>query len=391
MMDIRLFKRLDWTLLAAVLLLCLYGLLMIHSATRAPDASGFAPPGEFVRKQALWLLIGLAAFILTIFFDYEKIARWHIPIYALTLLLLLLVLKIGRAPTGAASWIALGGFRLQPSEFAKIAVILSLAAFLSSRIGAIHRPRVLLLSLLIPAVPVLLVILQPDFGTALVIIAIWFGSLYLVGARARQLAAVFACGLLLFTAMSYLDRLPLERIRPAALGRALAHAGLKDYQKRRLTIFLNPQADPLGAGYHIIQSRLSIGSGQLLGRGLFHGTQSRLRFIPERHTDFIFSVVGEELGLVGALAMLLLYFFIFWRGLRIALRSRDHLGSLLAAGAISMLIFHAIINLGMSVGLMPVTGLPLPFVSYGGSNLLTSSIAFALLQNVHMRRQKLMF
>ncbi|MDH4180339.1 MAG: rod shape-determining protein RodA, partial [Armatimonadota bacterium] len=365
MMDIRLFKRLDWTLLAAVLLLCLYGLLMIHSATRAPDASGFAPPGEFVRKQALWLLIGLAAFILTIFFDYEKIARWHIPIYALTLLLLLLVLKIGRAPTGAASWIALGGFRLQPSEFAKIAVILSLAAFLSSRIGAIHRPRVLLLSLLIPAVPVLLVILQPDFGTALVIIAIWFGSLYLVGARARQLAAVFACGLLLFTAMSYLDRLPLERIRPAALGRALAHAGLKDYQKRRLTIFLNPQADPLGAGYHIIQSRLSIGSGQLLGRGLFHGTQSRLRFIPERHTDFIFSVVGEELGLVGALAMLLLYFFIFWRGLRIALRSRDHLGSLLAAGAISMLIFHAIINLGMSVGLMPVTGLPLPFVSYG--------------------------
>ncbi|UCC68444.1 MAG: rod shape-determining protein RodA [Armatimonadota bacterium] len=391
MMDIRLLKRLDWTLLAAVLLLCLYGLLMIYSATRAPNASGFAPPSDFVRKQSLWLLIGLAAFILTIFFDYEKIARWHIPIYALTLLLLVLVLSIGRAPTGAVSWIAIGSFRLQPSEFAKIAVILSLAAFLSSRIGAIHRPRVLLLSLLIPAVPVLLVILQPDFGTALVIIAIWFGALYLVGARARQLAAVFTCGLLLFTAMWYLDRLPLERIRPAALGRALAHTGLKDYQKRRLTIFLNPQADPLGAGYHIIQSRLTIGSGQLLGRGLFHGTQSRLRFIPERHTDFIFSVVGEELGLLGALAMLLLYFFIFWRGLRIALRARDHLGSLLAAGAISMLIFHAIINLGMSVGLMPVTGLPLPFVSYGGSNLLTSSIAFGLLQNVHMRRQKLMF
>jgi len=390
-MDIRLAKRLDWWLLAAVLLLCLYGLLMIYSATRAPDAAGFAPPSEFARKQALWVLIGLAAFAFTLFFDYEKIARWHIPLYAFILLLLVAVLKIGRSPTGAASWIAVGGFRLQPSEFAKIAVILSLAALLSQRIGAIHRLRVVLASLLIPAVPVFLVVLQPDFGTALVIIAIWFGSLYLVGARARQLGAVFACGLALFTAMWFLDRVPLERVRPAPLGKVLAHARLKEYQKRRLTIFLNPQADPLGAGYHIIQSQLAIGSGQLLGRGLFRGTQSRLRFIPERHTDFIFSVVGEELGLVGSLGMLLLYFLLFWRGLRIALRARDPLGSLLAAGAISMLIFHAVINLGMSVGIMPITGLPLPFVSYGGSNLVTSFVAFGLLQNVHIRRDKIVF
>ncbi len=390
-MDLRLLRRLDWTLFAAVLLLCLYGLLMIHSATRPPDAPGFASPSEFVERQALWLLIGLAAFILTISFDYGKIARWHIPIYTLVLILLVLVLRIGRAPTGAASWVALGGFRMQPSEFAKIAVILSLAALLSHRIEAIHRLPVVVASLFIPAVPVLLVVLQPDFGTALVIIAIWFGCLYLAGARLRHLAAVFACGLLLFAAMWYLDSLPLEQIRPAPLGKVLDHAGLQDYQKRRLTIFLNPQADPLGAGYHVIQSRLAIGSGQLLGRGLFHGTQSRLHFIPERHTDFIFSVVGEELGLLGALAMLLLYFLLFWRGLRIALRARDHLGSLLAAGAISMLIFHTLINIGMSLGIMPVTGLPLPFVSYGGSNLLTSSIAFGLLQNVHMRRQKLIF
>jgi len=175
------------------------------------------------------------------------------------------------------------------------------------------------------------------------------------------------------------------------LASILAKARLKDYQKRRLTIFLNPRADPLGAGYHVIQSRLAVGSGKITGRGLFRGTQSRLRFIPERHTDFIFSVVGEEFGLLGGLAMLSLYFLIFWRGLRIAIRARDPLGSLLAAGAISMLIFHTLVNLGMSVGLMPITGLPLPFVSYGGSNLLVSFIAFGLLQNVHMRRDKIIF
>ncbi len=390
-MDVRLLKRLDWVLFAVVVLLCTYGLLMIHSATRAPNAAGFAPPSDFARRQALWLLVGMAAFVVTIYFDYEKITRWHIPVYAVILVLLVLVLKVGRAPTGAASWIGVGSFRLQPSEFAKIAVILSLSGFLSQRIEAIHRLRVVLISLIIAAAPGLLVVLQPDFGTALVIIAIWFGSLYLAGARLRQLAAVFVCGLALFALMWNVDRLPLERVRPAPLGRLLAQARLKDYQKQRLTIFLNPQADPLGAGYHIIQSRLTIGSGEVFGRGLFHGTQSRLRFIPERHTDFIFSVVGEELGLVGSAAMLVLYFVLFWRGLRIALRGRDHLGPLLAAGAIAMLIFHAVINLGMSVGIMPVTGLPLPFVSYGGSNLLTSFIAFGLLQNVHMRRDKIVF
>jgi rod shape determining protein RodA len=390
-LDARLIRRLDWWLLAAVLALCLYGLLMIYSATREPEATGLAAPSSFAQKQALWLLVGIFAFFVTVLFDYERIARWHIPLYLLVLGLLAAVLTVGRAPTGAASWIALGPFRLQPSELAKIAVILSLASFLGRRIDAIHRPAVVLASLLIPALPVLFVLLQPDFGTALVIIAIWFGAVYLAGARARHLLAVFACGLALFALMWSLERLPVERVRPPMLARILAEASLKDYQRRRLTIFLNPQADPLGAGYHIIQSRVAIGSGQLLGRGIFHGTQSRLRFIPERHTDFIFSVIGEELGLLGALLMLLLYFFIFWRGLRVAIRSREPLGSLLAAGAISMLIFHTIVNIGMSINVMPITGLPLPFVSYGGSNLLASFIAFGLLQNVHMRRDKIIF
>lgn len=390
MLDRRLLRRLDWTLLIAVLALCAFGLVMVYSATRTAQSTGLARPSPLAGKQALWMLIGLVAFVLTILFDYEKIARWHIPIYAASLALLMAVLVIGRAPTGAVSWIAIGGFRLQPSELSKIAVMLSLAAFLSRRMDSVGRPRAVLLSLLIPAVPMLLVLMQPDFGTALVIIAIWFGALYLAGARARHLGIVFAVGVVLFAAMWKLDRLPLQRA-PKPVAKVLAKAALKDYQKRRLTIFLNPQADPLGAGYHIIQSRVAVGSGEVVGRGLFHGTQSRLRFIPERHTDFIFSVVGEELGLVGCVAMVALFLFVFWRGLRIAMRARDSLGTLVAAGAISMLIFHTIVNIGMSVNIMPITGLPLPFVSYGGSNLLASFIAFGLLQNVHMRRDRIIF
>ncbi len=391
MFDSRLARRLDWPLIVAVLALCLYGLVMVYSATRSPEAAGLAPPSSFVLKQVTWLLLGLAIFVVTLLVDYERIARWHVPLYVAAAVLLVIVLFVGQAPTGAASWIAIGGFRLQPSEFAKIALILSLAAFLGPRVERVQSMRLVLASLLLPAVPVLLVVLQPDFGTALVLLAIWFGALYLAGARVVHLGAVLVGGLALFALMWNLDRLPVIRSMPQPISGLVSKVALKDYQKRRLTIFLNPQADPLGAGYHVIQSRVAIGSGQLTGRGLFRGTQSRLRFIPERHTDFIFSVVGEELGLVGAVAMLFLYLFLFWRGLRVAIRARDPLGSLLAAGAISMLIFHTMVNIGMGLNIMPVTGLPLPFVSYGGSNLVASFVALGLLQNVHIRRDRMLF
>lgn len=391
MLDARLLKRLDWLLFGVVLALSLGGLVMIYSATRSPEAAGLSPPSAYAQKQLLWLLVSLAAFAITIFFDYEKTARWHLPFYVIAVGLLVAVLKIGFAPTGATSWITLGSFRLQPSELAKIAVILSLANFLARRMEAVGSVGVVLKSLLLAGVPVLLVLLQPDFGTALVIVAVWFGSVYLAGAKAKHLVTVLACGVAVFAAMWNLDRLPADQMRPRVVGKMISHAALKDYQKRRLTVFLNPQADPLGAGYHIIQSRVAIGSGQTWGRGLFRGTQSRLRFIPERHTDFIFSVVGEELGLAGAGAMLMMFLFLFWRGLRIARQARDPLGSLLASGAVSMLIFHTVVNVSMSVNIMPITGIPLPFVSYGGSNLLVSFIAFGLLQNVHMRRDKLIF
>ena len=385
-----LLRRLDWTLAAAVGALCVCGLVMVYSATRGAEAPGMVPPSPLAQKQALWMLIGIGAFAAAIAFDYEAIARWHAPIYAGALALLIAVLIIGHSPTGASSWIAIGSFRLQPSELTKIAVMLSLAAFLSRRRDTIGRPRVVLLSLLIPTVPVLLVLLQPDFGTALVIIAIWFGVLYLVGAKARHLAAVLAAGVALFALMWNLGRLPLQEV-PEPVAKIVSKVALRDYQKRRLTVFLNPQADPLGAGYHVIQSRVAVGSGQVVGRGLGGGTQGRLRFIPERHTDFVFSVVGEELGFIGSAAVVGLFLLLFWRGLRIAMLARDSLGTLIAAGAVSMLIFHAIVSIGMSVNIMPITGLPLPFVSYGGSNLLASFIAFGLLQNVHMRRDRIIF
>jgi rod shape determining protein RodA len=388
--DPRVLRRLDWTLLLAVLALCACGLVMVYSATRAGEAPGSAPPGPLAHRQALWMLIGLVAFLLTVAADYDTIARCHIPIYVGALVLLVVVLVAGRAPTGAASWIAIGSFRLQPSELAKIAVLLSLAAFLSRRIDAMGQPRVVLLALLIAAAPVLLVLLQPDFGTALVIIAIWFGALYLAGAKARHLGVAVVAGAALFTLMWNLDRLSLQAM-PSPLAKIVSKVALKEYQKRRFTVFLNPQADPLGAGYHIIQSRVAVGSGRAFGRGLFHGTQSRLRFIPERHTDFIFSVVGEETGFAGSLAIVALFLFVFWRGLRIAMRARDSLGMLLAAGAVSMLIFHTLVNIGMSINIMPITGIPLPFVSYGGSNLLISFIAFGLIQNVHIRRESIIF
>jgi rod shape determining protein RodA len=388
---LRLFRGLDWTLFAAVLALCLFGLLMIYSATRAPGTVGAGAPSEFSRKQLLWLLLALGAFGGTVAISYQSIARWHFLFYGAIIALLVAVLAIGRAPTGAASWIAIGSFRLQPSEFAKLSVILSLSAFVSRRTQAVGLLPTVLQSLLIAAAPVLLVLVQPDFGTALVIIAIWFGTLGLAGARARHLAGVLVCGVVLFAMMWGIGNLPIQRIHPRALRTIIAHIALKDYQKRRLTVFLNPRADPLGAGYHVIQSKVGIGSGEAFGRGLLRGTQSRLRFIPGRHTDFIFSVVGEETGFAGALLMLSLFLLVFWRGLRIAARARDPLGSLLAAGAVTMLFFHTIVNVGMAANIMPITGIPLPFVSYGGSNLVASFVAFGLIQNVHMRTERMIF
>jgi rod shape determining protein RodA len=372
MFHLRWLKRLDWWLLGVALALAGLGLVMIYSATRANVELTGGNPMVFMRRQAVWLLVSLVAMAAIIYVDYRTVMAAYRPVYGVCLALLALVLVVGHAPTGATSWFALGPLRGQPSEFAKLGLAVALASYASRHLHEMRRLRPFLVSLLVVGGPALLVFAQPDLGTALVLVAMWAAVVYVAGARGWYLAGAVALGLLMAAMMWQADL-------------------LKPYQKARLAVFLNPQSDPLGAGYHIIQSKIAIGSGGLVGRGLFHGTQSQLQFIPERHTDFIFSVVGEELGLVGALAVVALYTILLLRGLAIVRQTTDPRGALLAVAIVAMLAFHIIVNVGMTISIMPVTGLPLPLLSYGGSNLLTTLLGLGLLLNVGMRRQSLVF
>lgn len=376
-MDKRLLKNLDWQLLCYVLALAGLGLVVISSATQVrwgePETLTF-----FVR-QARWLVVALAAMAVVLMVDYHLLARWVPVLYALNVGLLLAVKFFGREALGAQRWLQIGPIDIQPSEFAKLLLIVTLAHHLARREGNMPAWRDMVVPFVHTGVPMLLVLMQPDLGTSLVFVAITFGMLYIAGVPGRRLAALGLGGLAL--AIGYIG----------AHFRYGIPVPLKDYQLKRLIVFLDPESDPLGAGYHIIQSEIAIGSGRLTGQGLYAGTQNQLNYLPEQHTDFIFSVIGEELGFIGGAAVILLFFLILRRGLLAVAQARDLYGSLLAAGVVSMISFHVLVNIGMTMGLMPVTGVPLPFVSYGGSALLTNSMAVALLLNVRMRRQKILF
>ena len=363
----RLLRRTDLTLIAAAAAIVIMSLVIIGSATHVNT------PSEerywFVQRQGISILIdiALAAFLMN--FDYKILQRYGNHFYVFNLILLILVMLIGQSALGAQRWIALGPISIQPSEFSKLIMIIALAAMMEKR-GKIQS-----LSDLAPVagyvlVPFLLVLKQPDLGTSLVFLAIFFGMVFVAGIRLRILFGIFGLGL---AAMPVLWHF------------------LKDYQKMRIMVFMDPNVDPLGAGYHIIQSKIAIGSGLLFGKGLFGGTQSQLNFLPENHTDFIFSVVGEELGFVGCTVLLLLYLIVLWRGVRIAQDASDTFGRLLAVGITSMIAFHVLVNVGMTMGIMPVTGIPLPLMSYGVSSLTTNIMAIAILLNIQLRRQKLLF
>jgi rod shape determining protein RodA len=249
-------------------------------------------------------------------------------------------------------------------------MIISLATMLEERVGKLNNIHDLLPVAAYVGVPFLLVLKQPDLGTSLVFMAIFFGMVFTCGINLRLLGGIFATGIAM---------MPL-----------LWHF-LKDYQKMRIMVFMDPNVDPLGSGYHIIQSKIAIGSGMLFGKGLFEGTQSQLDFLPENHTDFIFAVVGEELGFIGVVVLLLLYLVVLWRGVQIAQDASDIFGRLLAVGITSMLAFHVLVNVGMTLGIMPVTGIPLPLMSYGVSSLTTNIVAIAILLNIQLRKKKLEF
>ena len=364
----RLLRRTDLTLIAATAAIVIMSLVIIGSATHVNT------PSEerywFVQRQGISILvdIGLAIFLMN--FDYKVLQRYGHHFYEFNLILLVLVMLIGQTALGAQRWIALGPISIQPSEFSKLIMIISLAAILEKKGGKINTLKGLLPVAAYVGVPFILVLKQPDLGTSLVFLAIFVGMIFIAGIRLRLLMGFFVAGM-------------------AAL--PVVWHFLKDYQKMRIMVFLDPNVDPLGAGYHIIQSKIAIGSGMLFGKGLFGGTQSQLNFLPENHTDFIFSVVGEELGFVGCVILLLLYLVILWRGLQIARDASDTFGRLLAVGIISMIAFHVLVNVGMTMGIMPVTGIPLPLMSYGVSSLTTNIMAIAILLNIRLRRQKLLF
>lgn len=361
-------KRIDLTLVAATMAIMVISLITIGSATHI-NTSGDAR-FWYVQRQGIFALINIALAAFLMNFDYKMLQRYGKKLYIFNLIILVAVMLVGQSALGAQRWIAIGPIAIQPSEFSKIIMIVCLAAMLEDRIGKLNTFRDLLPVAAYVGVPFLLVMKQPDLGTSLVFMAIFLGMIFVCGVNLRLLGVVFGCGVLCMPIMWHF---------------------LKEYQKLRIKVFLDPNVDPLGSGYHIIQSKIAIGSGGLLGKGLFEGSQSQLNFLPENHTDFIFAVVGEELGFVGAAFLLIMYLIILWRGIVIAREASDTFGRLLAVGITSMLAFHVLVNVGMTTGIMPVTGIPLPFMSYGVSALTTNIMAITILLNIHMRKQKLTF
>ncbi len=362
MFDRRLITHFNWTYLLLILLIAVIGIANMYSAT----SSWTIAVQPVYLKQFYWLALGVLIVVLSCLFDYRHLEYLSVPLYGGNLLLLILVLAVGRTSMGATRWISLGGFNVQPSEIMKIVIIVALARYFSEKE---HLRGFSLLELVAPGlilgVPALLIMKQPDLGTALLVLCI--GGTMAMFAGVRRSSFFF---------------LGLSGVAAAGGGWFLLH----DYQKQRILTFLNPERDPLGAGYHIIQSKIAVGSGGFNGLGFMKGTQSQLSFLPERHTDFAFSVFAEEWGLSGCLLLLALYCLIVLWGLHIALRSNERFGMYLAIGVSAMLFWHIVVNLGMVIGLLPVVGVPLPLFSYGGTSMITTMTGVGILMNVSMRR-----
>ncbi|NTU71647.1 MAG: rod shape-determining protein RodA [Coriobacteriia bacterium] len=393
----------NWPLIGVVSLLSVYGAVMVQSATAGMTGG----PGLF-RRHLIGLAIGLVPLGVAWAFDYRKVAGWVGPLLILDALLILSpkIPGLGTTAKGATSWLALGGIRLfQPSEPAKLVTIMIMAVVIASYKGKIEHGRDLLKVLGILAIPLGLILLQPDLGTGMVFVAITAGMLLIGGLKPRWFLVLAIAGALLvgmlFGVNEALNRtLHRGNYDPAYIAAVASGSAdqlnavsdnsvlIKRYQINRLLVFLDPSRDPSGAGYNLEQSKIAIGSGELTGKGLKdRSTQSNLRFLPEPHTDFIFSVTGEQLGFMGGLLLLGLYLALLVTALEIAAQSRDLLGSLIVAGVISMWTFQILENMGMTMGLMPITGIPLPFMSFGSSFMVTNMAAVGMLLSVWTRRQ----
>ena len=362
MFDRRLIMNFDWPTLVTAGLISVLGVLNLYSSTY-PHPGGTTP---LYLKQTYWLILGFGFLFLILACDYRTLIRYATPFYIFCLFLLVLVMVIGRATSGSQRWLPLGFISFQPSELAKIGLILILARFFTEReLAQGYSLRDLAIPFLLLALPAILVFKQPDLGTVVLLGFIFLSILTFAGVQPRVWLILGAA---------------------CAIAAPLFWFFLKEYQKTRLRVFLDPEIDPLKTGYHITQAKIAVGSGGFWGKGFLQGTQSQLHFLPEQHTDFVFSVWAEEWGFVGSFVFLVLLLFLVSRGLKIASNSKDRGGAVLAIGISAMIFWQAFINIGMVVGIVPVVGVPLPLFSYGGTSLVATLIGIGILMNVSMRR-----
>ena len=361
MFDRRLVQNFDWVLLGLVVIICATGIVNLYSAGYN---RGEGTP--LYIKQLYWLAVGLGVLCLTLIYDYRHLEKLSYPVYILSILLLVGVMFGGKMVSGSRRWLPLGPLAFQPAELAKIAIILALATYFNrrARIEAMGLKDLIVPGLLV-MIPVGLIIKQPDLGSGILVALVAVSMILFVGVRWRTL---LGCGLTL-----------------VMLSPVIWHF-LKDYQRQRVLTFLDPGKDPLGAGYHILQSMIAVGSGQFWGKGFLQGTQSQLYFLPEQHTDFVFSVFAEEWGFVGSAALLLLFMALALWGLSVARDCKERFGHLLAVGVTALIFWQIFINLCMVTGFLPVVGIPLPLFSYGGSSLITTLLGVGFLLNIRMRR-----
>lgn len=357
--------NLDLSLFVATIALVAVGIAAGYSATI--NSSGLE---DLTYRQIAYAIIGFILMIILSFVDYRFLESIQKPLYAVLIVVLGVLLIIGQMRFGAQRWIDIRLFPIQPSEIAKIIIIVVLAKYLTDNFEVMGYVRHVIFSLLFVLPPILLIYFQPALGTSISIAIMWLGMIFAAGAKVWQLALLGVGGM---TALPFLWMV------------------MQDYMRQRIYTFLNPLGDPLGAGYNVIQARVAIGSGGMWGAGFTHGSQSQLHFLRVRHTDFIFSVVGEEMGFIGSILLFALIVFVLWRILRAASISRDHFGYLIAYGIATIIFFQSIVNIGMNLGLVPITGIPLPFVSSGGSSLITFLIGLGLVQSIIVHHKRLDF
>ncbi|KNF10151.1 rod shape-determining protein RodA [Gottschalkia purinilytica] len=357
-------KKFDFTLFITTILLSSYGILVIASATASNDS--FA----FIKTQVISTILGIIVIFILLNIDYEIFGKLYLYIYVISNVLLILVLFIGVERKGAQSWIAFGGFQFQPAEFVKIGIIICVAKYIDINKNKINELFTLGKILIFSFIPAIIIFKQPDLGTALVFIFFIFVMLFVAGLDVKYI---------LYAAIAGICSLPLVWF------------SLKGYQRNRIFTFLDPSMDVQGSSYQVLQSKIAIGSGKVFGMGLYNGSQTQFGFLPEKHNDFIFAVIGEELGLIGGMVLMILFFIMMYRLIMIAKESRDLFGSLIVTGVAAMMFVHILENIGMTMGILPVTGIPLPFISYGGTFQLSNMICIGLVLNIGVRRDGLNF